>query len=90
MNLDDLFIPPPNALQFHIQWSHLGDQNQTCWVIPVKLEKPVDQEARLPGCTCSVWFQIIRHDNPVMEAARLKLDEGQFLYVCECFGQVVE
>lgn len=91
MNLDDLFIAPPNALQFHIQRSHIGKQSEACWVLPVALEVSPDDSTRLPGCTCSVWFRLINHSNPVVEEARAKFEsEGRFMYVCACYGSVVE
>lgn len=90
MNLDDLFIPPPGAMQFHIQRSHLGEQDQTCWVLAGIPYKPVDDAVRLPGCQCIEWFEIIHHDNPTMEMHRLRLNEGQYFMICKCFGRLVE
>lgn len=90
MTLDDIFIAPPNALQFHIRRSHIGEQNEACWVIPVKLED-VPAYTRLPGCECLVWFRLIHHGHPLVEDARAKFEsKGQFMYVCGCYGSVIE
>jgi hypothetical protein len=82
--------PDQHWMQFRILRNMNGPQDKTGWVRPAPLAFRPSQNIRLPGCSCSQFFEVMKLDDPAWEAQREGLAPGLFLYICRCYGEFAE
>ncbi len=87
MNVDGLFVPPDNAMQFEIKRAaNMLTVPVTCvWVM-----------GKLPqicscGCGCQEMYPVYRESIPPEYRKRSAVTgPGRGGYVCDCMGRIIE
>lgn len=82
-----LYMPPEGAVQFHLQRSLKGAEDSGFWVMSMGFLPLANWYEILPDCKCKRWFRVIQCTDPEKEKIRNKVE---YMYVCECFGEVIE
>ena len=89
---EELFIPPPGTMQFHVRRNANGGPSAySCvWVHPPQPgeETPLAAGSERPeGCQCTEFYPVVLASLP--KWAQILVGEFQPV-ICECRGEVVE